>query len=117
MMWANFKRQEFKCSCCGEEAMRDDFIDKLQKLRDYLGFPLKITSGYRCGEHPVEVKKSTVGTHRQGIAADIAVSREQAYRVVCAAKEFGFTGIGVAQKGNCRFIHLDARDNPTIWSY
>ena len=27
------------------------------------------------------------------------------------------TGIGVQQKGAGRFIHLDLRSTPTVWSY
>jgi hypothetical protein len=29
----------------------------------------------------------------------------------------GFTGIGVKQTGAGRFIHLDLRATPTVWSY
>jgi hypothetical protein len=29
----------------------------------------------------------------------------------------GFKGIGVQQKGAGRFIHLDDREDPAIWSY
>ena len=44
-------------------------------------------------------------------------------RFITHAQEYGFTGIGVNQKGNSRFIHLDIADHseerprPTVWSY
>jgi hypothetical protein len=43
--------------------------------------------------------------------------------VLKLALEAGFTGIGVAQKGSGRFMHLDdllndeGQPRPTIWSY
>jgi hypothetical protein len=38
-------------------------------------------------------------------------------RFLRLALELGFTGIGVQQKGTGRFIHLDLRAVPAIWSY
>ena len=61
--------------------------------------------------------------HAKGLAVDILVSGSQAYEVVSAAPSFGFTGIGVNQKGKDRFIHLDINGDkngkirPYIWSY
>jgi len=47
------------------------------------------------------------------------VSRAQAHRLLVLACAAGFTGIGVAQKGNGRFIHLDdlQEGRPAVWSY
>ena len=98
-------------------------VDKLQVLRDDLGFPLVISSGYRCPEHPIEAKKSKPGTHALGLAVDIAVSHEKALQVLYKGIAHGFTGIGVNQKGGGRFIHLDIAEienyspRPHIWSY
>jgi uncharacterized protein YcbK (DUF882 family) len=81
---------------------------------------MKITSGYRCAKHPVEAKKPEPGVHSQGIAADIGVRGSDAYDLVEIALRFGFTGIGINQKGDSRFIHLDIstdENRPTIWSY
>ena len=123
MTWKNFKLEEFSCKHCGKNEINHKLIDKLQLLRDDLGFPLVISSGYRCSEHPIEAKKSKPGTHAEGIAVDIAVSHEKAIHVVYKAIAHGFKGIGVNQKGNGRFIHLDiaemgdSRPRPHIWSY
>ena len=125
MTWANFTRAEFACRCgkC-ENKIQDSFIDKLQDLREALGFPLRITSGYRCPAHNARVSGTGLsGPHTTGHAADIAVSREQAFRLISMAAISGFTGIGVSQKGASRFIHLDdlpaaaGQPRPTIWSY
>ena len=121
--WKNFRLEEFACKHCGENKIEHELIDKLQSLREDLGFPFVITSGYRCSEHPVERKKSKPGTHNLGIAVDIGCSHKQALQIVSAAEGYGFTGIGVNQKGNGRFIHLDIgkatddRPRPHIWSY
>jgi hypothetical protein len=121
--WKNFRLDEFKCKHCGENEIEYELIDKLQLLREDLGFPFIISSGYRCEHHPIEKKKSKPGTHNLGIAVDIGCSHKQALQIVSAAEGYGFTGIGVNQKGNGRFIHLDIskaeanRPRPHIWSY
>ena len=121
--WANFKLEEFDCKYSGENKVEHELIDKLQLVRDELGFPLIVSSGYRSADHPVEKSKSKPGTHNQGIAVDIAISHEKAYKLIASAIKHGFTGIGVKQKGSGRFIHLDisegdeSRPRPHIWSY
>jgi hypothetical protein len=64
--WKNFKLDEFKCKHCGENEIEYELIDKLQLLREDLGFPFIISSGYRCEHHPIEKKKSKPGTHNLG---------------------------------------------------
>jgi zinc D-Ala-D-Ala carboxypeptidase len=93
-------------------------MERLQKARDIFG-PMRISSGYRCAKHPLEAKKARPGAHASGHAADVAVRGEEAHRLLKIALEVGFTGIGVQQKGEGRFIHLDDLDNdlrPTVWS-
>jgi uncharacterized protein YcbK (DUF882 family) len=123
MSWENFTLEEFACKHCGKNEISHDLIDKLQELREECEFPFIITSGYRCSEHPAEINKDKPGMHAKGLAVDILVSGSQAYEVVSAAPSFGFTGIGVNQKGKDRFIHLDINGDkngkirPYIWSY
>jgi uncharacterized protein YcbK (DUF882 family) len=112
-----FTEAEFACKHCNVAKMDQAFIDKLNQLRDKYGKPLTISSGYRCPDHPIEAKKTVSGMHSTGKAADVAVQGEEALAVLSLAMQLGFTGIGVQQKGNGRFIHLDCRDKPTIWSY
>ena len=122
--YPNFSAKEFACQHCGENGISELLLDALQSLREDLGFPFVISSGFRCKEHPVEINKKKPGTHNQGIAVDIACSHKQALQIVSSAESYGFTGIGVNQKGNYgRFIHLDVgkatndRPRPHIWSY
>ena len=123
MSWENFHLDEFACRHCGKNLISHNLVDRLQSLRTELAFPFVITSGYRCPEHPNEINKSKVGTHAMGLAVDILSYGEQAYKIISTAPKHGFTGIGVNQKGQGRFIHLDIADEthgkqrPTVWSY
>ena len=119
-LYANFSKKEFDCTHCGENQMTPEFMSKLQALRMKYGKPMRITSGYRCPEHPIEAKKAKPGAHSSGCACDVGVEGQDAYQLLKLAFQLGFTGIGVQQKGNGRFIHLDILDQPprpNVWSY
>lgn len=111
----NFSYKELMCKCgCGKLEMDTNLLNKLQLLRDLCGFPLVITSGYRCPQHPEEAKKEQPGMHSKGLAVDIVKPQgEKAYTLLKLAIQVGFTGIGVSNK----FIHLDIRDTPAVWGY
>ena len=124
MNWSdypNFSAKEFDCQCgCGKNEMKPEFMAKLQKLRETYGSAMRITSGYRCPQHPIEAKKAASGAHASGLACDIGVQGAEAHRLLALALEAGFTGIGVNQKGSGRFLHLDTMEGdlrPTVWSY
>ena len=111
-----FTREEFDCQVTGTNNMELEFLEKLDELRAYCGFPFFITSGYRHPTlHPIERKKDVPGTHAQGIAADIRITNAaDRLKLVSAALELGFTGIGVASD----FIHVDTRGTtPVMWTY
>ena len=118
--YPNFSEAEFKCSHCGKVSMNPDFLRKLQMLRTAFAKPMRITSGYRCPQHPIEAAKSQPGAHASGCAADVGVQGSDAYELLRLAFHFQFTGIGVQQKGGGRFIHLDTlieSPRPNVWSY
>lgn len=120
-----FQLHEFECHCkCGRAEMSPIFLNALDQLRERFGKPLAVTSGYRCPSHNAKVSKSGPnGPHTTGKAADVAVSRGDAYQLIRLAQDMGFTGIGVQQKGDGRFLHLDllpdapGQPRPTVWSY
>jgi zinc D-Ala-D-Ala carboxypeptidase len=112
-----FTEAEFKCKHCGAVKMDQNFLDRLNKLRESYGKPMRISSGYRCPEHPAERSKVTTGMHTTGKACDVVVEGAEAVFLLQLALQQGFTGIGVQQKGSGRFLHLDTRDRSTIWSY
>ncbi len=116
--YPNFSAHEFNCKHTGRNRMQAHFIERLQRLRTEYGRPIIITSGYRDPTHPVEAKKARPGMHSHGIASDIQCNGPECHRILQLALKHGFTGIGIQQKGNGRFIHLDLRETePTVWSY
>jgi hypothetical protein len=123
--WPNFSESEFACKCggCGGSiVMEPAFLDRLQRVRDAVGFAMSVTSGYRCSAHPEErKKKGGPGAHHHGVAADIACDGGRAFHLMRAGLAAGMTGFGFSQRlGRPRFIHLDCRDRPprpNVWSY
>jgi uncharacterized protein YcbK (DUF882 family) len=124
----HFTREEFAChgtDCCGgDNKIEDSFVELLDELREQCGFKLPVTSGYRCPIHNQRVSSTGAnGPHTTGRAADLGVSRQRAHRVLELALKMGFTGIGLNQKGEGRFVHLDdlpdapRQPRPTTWTY
>jgi zinc D-Ala-D-Ala carboxypeptidase len=115
--YAHFTEAEMSCKHTGKCEMDPAFMARLEILREAFGKPMIVTSGYRDPSHPEEAKKAEPGMHTQGIAVDIAVRGADAVRLLELALSMGFRGIGVQQKGATRFLHLDTRNEPAIWSY
>ncbi len=121
--WRHFRLEEFVCKHCGAGPMSFDFITRLDVLRGIVGFPLSITSGYRCPEHDKSI--GGAGVHPLGCAADIPVAGARQDQLVRAAINMGFQGIGINARGDWpgRFVHLDdlqtsdTHPRPRIWSY
>jgi uncharacterized protein YcbK (DUF882 family) len=121
--WQYFTEKELADSRTGECHMDPSFMVKLIKLRELYGKPMRITSGYRSKETNAAVGGAENSPHMHGKAVDVYVSGVDALNLLVLAVDVGFSGIGVSQKGNSRFIHIDTMDNspsqprPTIWSY
>lgn len=114
-----FTEEEFRCSHSGEVKVTKRFMNALLKVRIEYDKPMVITSGYRSEDHPVEARKSSPGFHTTGIACDVKCWSNEAFHIVAIAIKHGFTGIGVSQnsKSNARFVHLDMRNSPVLYSY
>ena len=82
----NFKVSEFACKCCGQNHIDQRVLYMAQTIRDELGVPVRVNSGYRCEEHNRRVggvmKKydkagkliSKGSNHMYGLAADLSCS-------------------------------------------
>lgn len=126
-MWEYFTVDELKCRCgCDRVEMDPYFMDKLHALRKTLGFPLPVTSGYRCPDYNMRISKSGYnGPHTTGRAVDITVTGGEALKLIQYACNFHMLGIGVKQSGphDKRYIHIDdltEKDGylrPAVWSY
>ncbi len=58
MSLKHFTREEFDCQVTGTNNMEMEFLEKLDELRAYCGFPFVITSGYRHPTmHPIRKKE------------------------------------------------------------
>ena len=77
MKW--FKEKEFACRCCGElpplaranvRALVENVLDP---VREKLGRPIVVNSGYRCQKHNLEVGGVKGSQHLRGEAADIVL--------------------------------------------
>jgi len=118
----DFNQYEFRCSHCAKDGIDLQFVLKLQQLRDIIGKPIYISSGYRCAKHPIEMAKlkdsprRTTGTHVLGIASDIYCPDLPFSSFVRTIKECNlFTGIGVDKQRH--FVHVDTRNRQLTWRY
>ena len=121
MSYKYFTDNELRCQCgCGQLNPNPQFhmlMVIMDKVREEYGKPLRVTSGYRCPDHPKEKVKSKPGQHTIA-AIDFGVSREDAIDLLRIAISYqSIRGIGVQQKGSARFLHFDNRNEPTMWSY
>jgi len=120
--WKNFQRHELECHCgCGQMKMDPWVMYIVQGLRDYLGFPLCLSSAYRCPRHDRAVRskrgQESIGFHTRGTEVDVhRLTPAQLYRLVDAALDEGVTGVGFGKT----FVHLGWGKRPTprvIWTY
>ncbi len=82
-----------------------DLLDRLQALRDALGRPVIINSGYRNPAHNAAVGGSPTSYHLRGMGADIRVPGISPQALADAARQVGFRGI-IAY---ATFVHVDVR--------
>ena len=101
----NFNEMEFACRHCGQVHVEPELVAKLQTLRDSLGRPITVTSGYRCPIHNRNIGGATQSRHMQGQAADLTVNGVSPTAVATAADRVGFGGIGIYVKSG--FTHVD----------
>lgn len=120
-----FQAAEFACKCCDQHGIDPQMVEMLDELRERCGFPIVISSGYRCAKHNQAIGGAKRSAHVEGYAVDIRCHGARAHKVLDVAMLMGFSGIGIKQSGAVehRFIHLDiapnedARARPAVWSY
>ena len=75
----NFSKSEFDCSCgckmpLGVLHNVQKLANQLQELRNVVGSPIKINSGYRCPDYNDNVVKGAKNSqHKLGKASDIVI--------------------------------------------
>ena len=94
-----FHEDEFRCQHCGSLSGVDwDFASEIDALRERVGFPLILSSAYRCADHPIEKRKDKPGSHATGRAVDVAATGEQALKVIDGGFRYGFRASRCAAK-------------------
>lgn len=122
----NFKSEEFECPCCGYALVDTELVIVLEKIRSYLGIPVRINSGYRCPAYNEKIGGAKLSRHLVGCAADISwagitlcVKEDSSFRksIVDPLKwDTKIFGIGWGKT----YIHVDtdvSRKHLTQWTY
>lgn len=117
---AHFRAREFDCkNCvCQTTLISTDLVNRLEKLREILGKPISIRSGFRCARKQAQLRaqgyETSVGVsqHEFGKAADIEAEYTNGLTMQQFAIQAGFDSIGTAQW----WIHVDLRQGRR-WVY
>ena len=102
----NFKVKEFRCQDGSDTILIDsDLVNYLQKIREWTGAAVTITSGYRTPSHNASQGGASNSYHVKGQAADIVVSGKTPIEIARLAQTIGMKGI-IKYSG---FVHVDTR--------
>jgi uncharacterized protein YcbK (DUF882 family) len=95
--------------------MNPTFMDLMDSIREDVGEPIGVVSGFRCTKHDEEIHGD--GNHNKGKAIDVAAALSQIrFKIVSCAIKRGIKRIGIGKT----FIHLDTvEEHPqdVIWLY
>ena len=117
----HFNSSEFICHCkhseCQDQMISKELINRLEKIREEIGQPLRITSAFRCAQYQADLRKTGIltakgkSTHELGDAADISCPVPIDDLLKISAKQF--SSIGIAKN----FLHCDLRPGHRRWNY
>ena len=122
----NFSKSEFECKS-GEEMPLDVLENvkllaiQLQKIRDYVGKPIRINSAYRSEAHNQAIGGVKTSQHILGKAADITIDTFTPDQVVSIIENMltnemlgGFYIGGLGSYNS--FTHVDIREKKARWN-
>ena len=123
----NFSKSEFECKS-GEEMPLDVLENvkllaiQLQKIREYVGKPIRINSAYRSEAHNEAIGGVKTSQHILGKAADITIDTFTPDEVVSIIENMltnemlgGFYIGGLGSYNT--FTHVDIRDKKARWNF
>tara|TARA_B110000259_G_C13951029_1_gene376777 strand:- start:571 stop:963 length:393 start_codon:yes stop_codon:yes gene_type:complete len=123
----NFSKSEFECKS-GEEMPLDVLENvkllaiQLQKIREYVGKPIRINSAYRSEAHNEAIGGVKTSQHILGKAADITIDTFTPDEVVSIIENMltnemlgGFYIGGLGSYNT--FTHIDIRDKKARWNF
>ncbi|MGV4534692.1 YcbK family protein [Ornithobacterium rhinotracheale] len=118
----DFDLKEFECqdgSTTPAFALKNlrELASNLQELRNYLGKPIIVNSGYRSVAHNRKIGGKVNSQHLQGKAADIRVDGVTPERLASIIERLIYNGkmkqggLGIYPT----FVHYDIRGTKTRW--
>ena len=123
----NFSKSEFDCKS-GEDMPLDVLENvkllaiQLQKIREYVGKPIRINSAYRSEAHNEAIGGVKTSQHILGKAADITIDTFTPDEVVSIIENMltnemlgGFYIGGLGSYNT--FTHIDIRDKKARWNF
>ena len=123
----NFSKSEFECKS-GQDMPLDVLENvkllaiQLQKIREYVGKPIRINSAYRSEAHNQAIGGVKTSQHILGKAADITIDTFTPDEVVSIIENMltnemlgGFYIGGLGSYNT--FTHIDIRDKKSRWNF
>ena len=107
MLSKHFRAREFRTGNCNIVIVSKMLLTVLDTLREKIGEPIYINSGYRTPEHNKAVGGSNLSYHMYGMAADIRADKhtpKQLYTILDDMLE-GWGGL----QEHKTFLHVDVR--------
>lgn len=107
----NFEKEEFACKCGGKFCHgypahpQEALVRAAQKVRDYFGVPVTVSSGLRCPAHNRAVGGVSNSRHLTGKAVDFCVRGFSAALVLDFVSHLPQIRYCYAIDGN--FVHMD----------
>ncbi|MFC1693312.1 YcbK family protein [Candidatus Latescibacterota bacterium] len=111
----HFMYSDFICPCCDTLKHVPAFyrhVPLLEQMWEIFGFPIVVTSGYRCKRHNADVGGAPRSWHLL-FATDIKPEEEYSDKLseIRDVAEDLFSGIGIYET----HIHLDLRPERLVW--
>lgn len=118
----HFTTTEFTCRCnnpnCTRQRISVELINRVEAIRNVIGRPIKVHSGFRCSFRQEELRQQGyetakgVSQHELGNALDMSVNPMGAEFLNLCKSQFKAVGVALT------FIHCDTRDDATRhWAY
>jgi len=111
----HFSTHEFRCRDGSQYPIDCRLLAMLEAIRCQFG-PVTITSGYRSPDYNRAVGGAENSYHLRGMAADIQVQDESPLRVYqWADRLFPVSGLGLYERGDGGWVHIDSRSERARW--
>ena len=115
-----YSLSDFESPDTHEVMIKCELVDRLQRMKRFVGIPVRVESGYRTPEHNKDVGGEEKSFHRIGQAVDISCVGHGLVLLAIAAVLAGFQSVIMYEKKNIVHCALGPREQiivPARWSY